>query len=137
MSKHRAFKGTERAIAKHLGGTRRGHLGGVDVTTDWLAVECKHRQTLPTWLTAAMQQAQRHAAMSQLPIVVLHEHGGKHADNLVVMRLGDFREWFGDVGMSVDTASTETSADKQMAATLNMDLEGELGQDQEHCAGYE
>jgi hypothetical protein len=29
--------------------------------------------------------------------VVLHEAGQRHADDLVVLRLGDFQDWFGEV----------------------------------------
>ena len=96
MSKYRSFKGTERAVARRLAGKRKGHLGGQDVDAGWLSAECKHRATLPAWLVAALAQSRRHAQPEQLPIVVLHEHGGRHDDNLVVMRLADFQEWFGD-----------------------------------------
>lgn len=95
MSAYRSFKSTERAIARRLGGRRVGHLGGQDVDAGWLSVECKHRQSLPAWLTDALAQARRHAGGDQLPIVILHEHGGRHDDNLVVMRLADFEQWFG------------------------------------------
>jgi hypothetical protein len=54
MSKYRPFKATEREIAKRLGGERTGHLGGADVVTGWLSVECKHRKTLPKWLKDAL-----------------------------------------------------------------------------------
>lgn len=97
MSKHRAFKGTERTVAKILGGERLGHLGGVDVRTRWVSAEVKHRQALPDWLTDAMVQATRHAETGQLPIVVLHIEGQRHAENLVVMKLGDFIDWFGSL----------------------------------------
>lgn len=98
MSKHRAFKGTERAVAKLLGGKRLGHFGGVDVKARWVSAEVKHRQSLPEWLIDAMAQAKRHAEEGQLPIVVLHVHGERHDENLVIMRLGDFQEWFGELG---------------------------------------
>lgn len=96
MSKYRSFKSTERAMARRLGGKRTGHLGGQDVDGGWLSVECKHRATLPAWLTDALAQARRHAGPDQLPIVILHEHGARHDDNLVVLRLADFEQWFGD-----------------------------------------
>lgn len=97
MSTHRAFKGTERAVAKILGGKRLGHLGGVDVKTRWVAAEVKHRQTLPAWLTDAMAQAKRHAEADQLPVVILHVEGQRHSDNMIIMPLGQFTEWFGEM----------------------------------------
>lgn len=96
MSVHKPFKTTERAIAKRLGGKRVGHLGAADVTTDWLCVECKHRQELPQWLVEAVAQARRHATEGQLPVAILHQQGARHADDLVVLTFADFQEWFGD-----------------------------------------
>lgn len=95
MSKYRSFKTTERQIAKRLGGDRHGHLGGADVVTEWLSVECKHRKTLPKWLKDALEQAKRNAEEQQLPVVILHEHGARHDDDLVLLSLGDFQKWFG------------------------------------------
>jgi len=102
MSRYRPFKGTERAVAAALGGKRTGHLGGADVDAGWLSVEVKHRASIPAWLVGAMEQAERNAGVDadgvtrQLPIVVIHQHGGRHVDDLVVLRLGDFTEWFGE-----------------------------------------
>jgi hypothetical protein len=107
MSKHRAFKGTERAVAKILGGKRLGHLGGVDVKTRWVSVEVKHRQSLPAWLTDAMAQTKRHAEPEQLPIVVLHVEGQRHSENMVVMRLSDFQAWFGELDEALQRVSPE------------------------------
>ena len=94
MSAYKSFKATERAVARLLGGQRTGHLGGADVVTNWLSAEVKHRRKLPDWLLAAMRQAAGHSGPEQLPVVVLHEAGARHNDNLVVMRLADFRDWF-------------------------------------------
>ena len=83
-----------------LGGKRVGNRGGAtcDVDHAWLAVEVKHRKTLPTWLVAALKQARVNSdCVTKLPIVVLHESGQRHANDLVVLRLADFVEFFGDV----------------------------------------
>ena len=97
MSVHRAFKGTERAIAKRLGGDRVGHLGGADVTIGgWLSVECKHRRTVPAWLKNALAQSRRNAGVSQLAVAIIHEEGQRHDGDLVLMTLADFESWFGD-----------------------------------------
>jgi hypothetical protein len=94
----KAWKATERAIAHRLGGERlpvNGRGDRPDVQHPVFAVEVKHRRTLPTWLKAAMAQARRGAGAGQLPVVVLHEAGSRHADDIVCVRLEDFAEWFG------------------------------------------
>jgi len=96
MSRYRPFKATERQIAKRLGGERHGHLGGADVVAGWLSVECKHRKTLPKWLKGALEQAKGNADDGQLGLVVLHEHGARHDDDLVLLSLADFEQWFGE-----------------------------------------
>jgi len=102
MGKHTsAWKEHERATARALGGTRTGNRGraAADVTSSWCVVECKERAALPQWLTGAMRQAED-AAMRytspRLPLLVLHEKGGRRADDLVMMRLSEFRSWYGD-----------------------------------------
>ena len=92
------WKRTERAIAARLNGRRQGATGrrGPDVVTGWLSVEVKHRRRLPAWLKDAQRQAQSGAG-DRLPLVILHECGQRHSDDLVLMRLGDFQDWFGEV----------------------------------------
>lgn len=94
-----AWKAHERRIAARLGGTRTGNRGTAtaDVTTDWAAIECKERAKLPAWLERAMGQAERAADDAQLPLVVLHRKGQRSDNDLVVLRLGDFIEWFGEM----------------------------------------
>ena len=96
-----SWKRTERRTAAILGGRRvpvsgrqRGDVP--DVTHPWLSVEVKHRQSLPAWILGAMSQARAAARSDQLPVAILHESGQRHADNLVLVRLADFRDWFGD-----------------------------------------
>jgi hypothetical protein len=90
--KHRPFQAQS---AKRLGGERHGHLGGTDVITNWLSVECKHRQSLPRWLKDALEQAKHHADDDQLALAVPHEHGPQHDDDLVLLSPADFARWFG------------------------------------------
>ena len=94
------WKATERAVARALGGERLGPTGLAqpDVVAGPFSVECKHRKTLPAWLLGAMRQAETNAAPGSLALVVLHESARRHENDLVVLRLGAFREWFGDVG---------------------------------------
>jgi len=95
------WKSTERAIAKRLNGQRipitgrqRGDVP--DVHHDWLSIEVKHRAKLPAWLLDAMAQAVAAQREGQLPIVILHQSGERHNDDIVCVRLRDFAEWFGD-----------------------------------------
>jgi hypothetical protein len=95
------WKRVERAVAKRLGGRRTplsGAAGGADVVTPWCSVEVKHRKRLPQWLTGALIQAKRAARPGQLAVVVLHELGRQHREDLVVLTLSDFTDWFGPVG---------------------------------------
>ena len=66
------------------------------VAHDWLSIEVKHRRALPVWLCDAMVQAvAANRGNDKLPVVVLHQKGRRHDDDLVVLRLKDFVEWFG------------------------------------------
>ena len=56
----------------------------------------KTRRKLPQWLRAAVEQAQRNADDGGVPLVVLHETGRRHDNDVVLMRLADFERWFGD-----------------------------------------
>ncbi len=88
------WKRAEREIATALGGQRLPNTGrgNPDVlTTDGrYAVQVKTRETLPTWLTDAVEQAKRDAG-DRLPLVVLNEvTQGKKARRLIVL---DFDVW--------------------------------------------
>ncbi len=101
------WKAVERRIAERLNGRRvpvSGRAGQPDIAHPWLSIEVKHRRRLPQWLTGALQQAEWAAQPGQLPIAVLHEHGQRYREALVVVRLGDFQEWFGEVHDAEATA---------------------------------
>lgn len=89
------WKKGERAIAGKLGGKRvpvsgRARGDAPDIAHPTLSPEVKCRKTLPEWLVDAMDQAKRSAAGGKTPIVILHETGRRHDDDLVVVRLRDF-----------------------------------------------
>lgn len=97
----KSWKVHERRTAALLGGKRTGNRGTNtnDIEHDWLAVECKHKKTLPAWLHGAMQQAEANRdGDHKLPIVVLHELNQRAANDFVVIRMRDFVEFFGDAG---------------------------------------
>ncbi len=93
------WKQSERAIARRLNGRRTGPSGrsGPDVESSWLRVEVKTRRHLPNWLFWALRQARFGCPDDRLAVVVLHQIGQHHADDLVLLTLGDFQAWFGDV----------------------------------------
>ena len=96
------WKATERAVAGLLQGQRvpvtgRQRGSAPDIDHRWLSIEVKHRKKLPAWLHDAMNQAEASNTGEQLPVVVLHESGKRHVENFVVVRLGDFVDWFGDL----------------------------------------
>jgi hypothetical protein len=93
MSK--TWKAVERAVARRLGGRRvrvTGRGGAPDVEHALLSVEVKHRKELPRWLKHAMAQAVAPARDGKIGVVVLHEAGSRHEQDLVVLRLGDLEE---------------------------------------------
>ena len=95
------WKATERHVAGLIGGKRvpvsgRGRGDSPDIAHPWLSIEVKHRRALPQWLDEALDQA---AAASgggeRLPVAILHEAGERHGRDVVLVRLADFRAWFG------------------------------------------
>jgi len=92
----KTWKAVERCIAARLGGKRVGCTGlaTADVVNDWLTIEVKSRKALPAWLLDAVNQAAQ-ASDGRLPIVVLHQVGKHHNNDIVAMRLSDFEQWFG------------------------------------------
>jgi hypothetical protein len=107
-----AWKRTERAVAKRLGGKRVGNTGRAtaDVLTLWLAIEVKSKRKLPAWLSAALGQARAAAGDTRLGVVVLHQHGERHSDDIVLMRLADFEDWFGEIAAQISTDDEEAGA---------------------------
>ncbi len=88
------WKETERRVAALLGGSRvpvsgRGRGDAPDIAHPYLSIECKHRKSVPRWLLEAMNQASAAARDGQVPTVIVHRHGGRHAEDLVVLRLAD------------------------------------------------
>lgn len=95
------WKEVERQIARLLGGERvpvtgRQRGSAPDIKHPWLSLEVKHRKTLPSWLQDAMCQAQASRTGDQLPAVILHGHRMEYRHSMVVLRLDDFLQWYGD-----------------------------------------
>jgi hypothetical protein len=89
-----AWKRTERVIAARLGGQRvpvsgRQRGDAPDVAHDRLSIEVKHRKSIPGWLRDAMHQAAASSTNGRLPVAIIHTHGGRHGDDLCLIRLSD------------------------------------------------
>jgi len=69
--------------------------GSCDLISDWLAIEAFQRD-IPGYLKDEMIQAERMADHKHLPITVWREKYQPDTDALVIMRLSDFVDWFGD-----------------------------------------
>ena len=94
------WKRTEPKIAALLGGVRvpvcgRARGDQPDIKLRWLSVKVKHRKIIPAWLLEALGQAKVATAGNQLPIAVLHQHGDKYADSLIVIRIRDLYAFIG------------------------------------------
>ncbi len=95
------WKAVEREHNKRLKGQGRIPVhstkgDGNDVLHSWLAVESKERKSVPSWLTEAMSEAMSHAG-DKLPLVILHKKGTKFDDDLCIVRLKDFCDyWIGE-----------------------------------------
>lgn len=102
-----SWKSVERQLAKRMNGERvpvSGRTGArgqesPDIAHDEFAIEVKTRQrakpgrsaTVPLWIGYALDQAEK----SRLPhhkaaIVIIHEKGRAHDNDLVFMSLADF-----------------------------------------------
>lgn len=96
----KTWKSIERRVAAVLGAVRvpvtgRARGSAPDASHPWLAIEIKHRKEVPAWLLDAVDQARASARGEQLPVAVIHPAGRRITDSLVVIRLGDFADWFG------------------------------------------
>ncbi len=92
------WKRQEREIAAALGGVRlpNNGFGQPDVRAGRFAIQVKSRQTLPAWLTEAVDQAERDAAAGETPVLVVSQVSqGRKARRLVVL---DFDHWRGMTG---------------------------------------
>lgn len=106
MTSKSTWKAHERATAAMLGTKRNGNTGHntSDCETELWAIECKSRQEVPLWLTAAMAQARRNAKPGQTPLVVLHKVGWRHTEDMVIMSRANFEAWLGTLKETEETA---------------------------------
>lgn len=89
-------KQAERVVAKRLGGKRVGTMSGEDIHFDSsFSGEVKSRKSFVAcgW----MDQAKRNAGEHKTPLVIVHVHGRRHDEDLVIIRLADWTDWFGKI----------------------------------------
>jgi hypothetical protein len=65
-----------------------------DIANPRFSIEQKHRRKLPKLVTDAFDQAVKSIRGEQVPIVILHEHGTRYLNSLVVVRLRDLPHIF-------------------------------------------
>lgn len=98
-----------------LGGERISNtalgMRSADVETSAYSVEVKHKAKLPKWLNDAVSQAHRNCTAGRLPLVVLHQSGWRRENDLVVLRMGEFLEWFGEGKATVKDCLTVAKSD--------------------------
>ena len=84
----------ERWVCRAFGGERLWEKPEECVGTGVFAPEAKYRKRIPAWLEEMVVQAERQARDDQLPLVALTEHHRNRRDALVIIRLGDFLDWY-------------------------------------------
>ena len=92
-----AGKHAERRVARALGGKRLPSIGShqSDVVNVWMGIEVKYRKKLPIWLTKAIQQTIASTNPNSLPAVVLLEKHQQVENGILLLRIKDFKQWFG------------------------------------------
>jgi len=88
-------KRCEQAIAKRLNGKRLGLLGNEDISAGPFSVEVKSRAAFVG--TGWIEQAVRNSPEGKTPMVVIHLTGKRHDGDLVMMRLSDWQDWYGNL----------------------------------------
>lgn len=94
------WKAVERAIAALLGGVRvpvtgRGRGSAPDIAHPCLALEVKHRRSIPAWIHDAVAQARAANDGTKANVVILHQFRRPYEESYVLMPLADLRELIG------------------------------------------
>lgn len=93
------WKNVELAIARILGGSRvpitgRARGSAPDIDHEEYSIEVKHRQSLPSWIKDAMEQAEAsNKDGDKLPIVILHEKHTQFENSFVMIRLKNLKDF--------------------------------------------
>lgn len=88
-------KRSEKAVAQRLNGRRLGTLGAQDVETSLFSIEVKSRKAFVG--ESFLSQARSHCPTGKTPIAVVHLHGHRHSDDIVLLALKDFQDLHGNI----------------------------------------
>ena len=88
-------KRVQALLVRRLGGKNVGTIENQDGSHPIWSIEIKKRKTFIG--VGFMEQAIRNSPEGKTPLVVVHQTGQRHDNDLVMMRLGDFEDWFGRV----------------------------------------
>lgn len=102
------WKVAERQVAAVIGGERvpingRQRGSAPDIDHEWLAVEVKHTGQFPKKWAEAFSQAVASKVKAEingkvkLPVVIIKPHRCNARNSYIMMQLGDFVDWFGEV----------------------------------------
>ena len=94
-----AWKDAEKAVAKYLGGTRVSRGANFseskeDVEHPLFSIEVKERKKVSKFLIEILDQADKYNNGKQISIGVLHQLGKRHDNDIVLIRLSDFAQWY-------------------------------------------
>ena len=88
-------KSYEKKLSERFKGYRQGLYGGEDVATEIFSIEAKTRKRFAG--QQFMEQAIVNCPKDKVPLVVVHIVSQRTANDLVMMRLGDFEDWYGSL----------------------------------------
>jgi hypothetical protein len=113
----RRWKQAERELALVVGGCRvpvSGRARGdvPDIEHRWLSIEAKSWSAMPERVLDALRQAEAaNVTGRKLPVALIHGNGERYERALVVLRLGDFMDWFGGGGQQANVPPSAPPGD--------------------------
>jgi len=80
-------------VARFFGGRNVGGLGGHDVEAGLCDIEVKHGKKMPVSILKAWAQTLSNCRKGHTPVLVLHPHGYKKEDCLVIINMETAKKW--------------------------------------------
>ena len=110
----KVWKKWEQLAAHYLPGAEReskAELGNAIEDVSWgeFSIECKSTKTMPKYLLKWVAQAEKNAHTA-IPVVMWHKHFTREGEQLVIMKLKDFRQlgfWYNDMLSIIERRSIE------------------------------